>query len=232
VNLEEAVIAGRFREDLFYRLNVATLRIPALRDRPGDILPLARYFLERYRDRLGGAAARFTADAEQRLLQHSWPGNIRELENVVHHALLVSQAGLVTPADLRLTALGPRSTAAAPAPARGGSLEDVLLRLFEEERPDLHEQIERAVFLTAYRHCERNQLQTARLLGLSRNVVRARLIQFGELEGTLRRAPLAAVPDSSDEVAERRSAALTGPASVGLRLGSLGGVARAAAEQQ
>jgi sigma-54 dependent transcriptional regulator len=199
VDLEEAVATGRFRQDLFYRLNVATLRIPPLRERTGDILPLTRYFLEMYRDRLGASGhARITAEAEQRLLAHAWPGNIRELENVIHHALLVSHAGVITPGDLRLTQLQPQASTSRPMP-RGVEpdlLERALLQLFEEERPDLYEHIERAVFRTAYLHCHRNQLQTSRLLGLSRNIVRARLIQFGDLAGVLRRSESSRPPVS------------------------------------
>ncbi|XXU38454.1 sigma-54 dependent transcriptional regulator [Sorangium sp. So ce1000] len=195
VNLEEAVIARKFREDLFYRLNVATLALPPLRERPGDILPLARYFLELYAHRLGSGLAVLTAEATARLLGHPWPGNIRELENAMHHALLVCKGHEVTPADLRLTALQPKAGASVPPSDPGATdvvsqirptpqataLEGALLALFEQNLPNLHEQIEETIIRTAYRYCDRNQLQTARLLGISRNIVRARLAQFGEL---------------------------------------------------
>ncbi|WP_437954050.1 sigma-54 interaction domain-containing protein [Sorangium sp. So ce296] len=195
VNLEEAVIARKFREDLFYRLNVATLSLPPLRERPGDILPLARFFLELYAQRLGSAPAALSAEATARLLEHPWPGNIRELENAMHHALLVCRGHEVTPADLRLTALQPKAGTSPPPSDRAGaeavsqvrptpqatSLEGALLALFEQNLPNLHEQIEETIIRTAYRYCDRNQLQTARLLGISRNIVRARLAQFGEL---------------------------------------------------
>ncbi|XXX79351.1 sigma 54-interacting transcriptional regulator [Sorangium sp. So ce134] len=195
VNLEEAVIARKFREDLFYRLNVATLSLPPLRERPGDILPLARYFLELYAQRLGSAPAVLSAEATARLLEHPWPGNIRELENAMHHALLVCKGQEVTPDDLRLTALQPKAGTSPPPSDRAGaeavsqvrptpqatSLEGALLALFEQNLPNLHEQIEETIIRTAYRYCDRNQLQTARLLGISRNIVRARLAQFGEL---------------------------------------------------
>ncbi|WP_437787576.1 sigma-54 interaction domain-containing protein [Sorangium sp. So ce1097] len=199
VDLEEAVTARKFREDLFYRLNVATLSLPPLRERPGDILPLARYFLDLYAHRLGSAPAALTAEAARRLLEHPWPGNIRELENAMHHALLVCKGHQITVADLRLTALQPKAATSPPPSERGGergavdvapqvrpapqaaSLEGALLALFEQNLPNLHEQIEETIIRTAYRYCDRNQLQTARLLGISRNIVRARLAQFGEL---------------------------------------------------
>ena len=79
VDLQQAMAAGHFREDLFYRLNVTTLELPPLRERPGDILPLVGHFLEVYRRRLGLDVARLNSGARARLLEHSWPGNIREL---------------------------------------------------------------------------------------------------------------------------------------------------------
>jgi aliphatic sulfonates family ABC transporter substrate-binding protein len=205
VDLRQAMAAGHFREDLFYRLNVTTLGLLPLRERPGDILPLCAYFLELYQRRLG-VSATLGAAARARLLEHSWPGNIRELENAIHHALLVCQAGQIAPEDLGLpgsrhdvfrgAAPGPRGGSPDPSPSTPAStqlsdrapssLEAALIAMFDENLPDLHERVERTLLRAAYRYCHKNQLQTARLLGVSRNVVRARLIQFGELTGTLR----------------------------------------------
>jgi sulfonate transport system substrate-binding protein len=128
-----------------------------------------------------------TPAAEKRLLEHSFPGNIRELENVVHHALLVCHGNAITPADLRLTTMQPRAQAsAAGAAPHASSLEAALTALFEQDIPGLYEHVENTLVRSAYRYCENNQLQTARLLGISRNVVRARLIQCGELSATIR----------------------------------------------
>jgi sigma-54-specific transcriptional regulator len=102
VNLADAVVAGHFREDLFYQLHVATIRLPPLRERPGDILPLAEFFLEEHCQRLGYNRASLSVEAERKLLEHSWPGNFRELENSIHHALLVCRNQRVAPADLHL----------------------------------------------------------------------------------------------------------------------------------
>src|SRR5450432_1687125 len=124
VDLAHAVAAGRFREDLYYRLNVAGIALPPLRERPGDILPLVRYFLDLYARRLGTGDARLEPDAATRLLRHPWPGNIRELENVIHHALLVCREGRVTVDDLRLAVPTPRERSErgrAPTPAREAS---------------------------------------------------------------------------------------------------------------
>jgi sigma-54-specific transcriptional regulator len=185
VNLEDAVAAGRFREDLYYRLQVATVHILPLRERPGDILPLTQHFLNIYGERLGLRKPALSAEAVDVLVRrHAWPGNTRELENVIHHALLVCRENILRPEDLRLSPLRPRIVATGPADSSelpDKALRDALLALFEEGRPDLHAGIEAAVMRAAYEFCHRNQLQTARLLGISRNIVRARLMQCGEL---------------------------------------------------
>lgn len=190
VNLADAVVAGHFREDLFYRLHVATIRLPPLRERPGDILPLAEFFIEEHCRRLGYDRASLSLEAERKLLAHSWPGNIRELENAIHHALLVCRQQLVAPQDLHLVDMRPQAvlpgevavTAGLPVPAAAPvSLESALLALFEQNVPNLYEHIEETVFRAAYRYCHGNQLQTGRLLNISRNIVRARLEKIGEL---------------------------------------------------
>jgi sigma-54-specific transcriptional regulator len=181
VNLEDAVAAGRFREDLYYRLQVATLHIPPLRERPGDILPLAQHFLGVYGGRLGLKDPALSAETIDVLVSgHSWPGNTRELENVIHHALLVCRENVVRPEDLRLSPLRPRLVLNGPAEP-GEALHDALLALFEDGRSNLYAEIDTAITKTAYEFCHRNQVQTARLLGISRNVVRAKLMQCGEL---------------------------------------------------
>jgi sigma-54-specific transcriptional regulator len=189
VNLDQAVAAGRFREDLFYRLGVAILSLPPLRERTGDILPLAAYFLRLYGQRLSGAPEALSPAAEARLLAHGWPGNIRELENVIHSALLVARGPAVQADDLPLRDLPPRAAAAA-APDPLEALRTAMVALFERNLPDLHGRVEETLFRAAYRYCHRNQLQTARLLGISRNVVRARLLELGEL-------PAAGLPGST-----------------------------------
>lgn len=197
LNLSQAVRAGHFSQELLESLSIATLELAPLRERAGDILPLARHFLEFYRQRLDLGPTVLGADAAARLLDHSWPGNIRELENAMHHALLLCHGSQITPEDLRLSALDSRAKASArhASGASGGvpgaegertSFEQALVELFDQELPNLFERIEDLVLKTAYRHCSQNQLQTARLLGISRNVVRARLIRSGEILGSLR----------------------------------------------
>ncbi len=93
VDLQTAVLAGRFREDLYYRLNVVPVRLPPLRERREDIPPLVAHFLQRFNARLGTHVTTATAESMGRLLAHTWPGNIRELENVVERGVLLSEDG-------------------------------------------------------------------------------------------------------------------------------------------
>jgi sigma-54 dependent transcriptional regulator len=188
IDLENAVAAGRFREDLYFRLNVATLRVAPLRERRGDLLPLALFFLREYSQRLGTNVG-LSPEAEAHLLNgYTWPGNIRELENVIHHALIVCDGEAIRQCDLNLTnlrAVSQSVTAATKDTKSSGEeqLRTALLTLFVEESPDLHTLIEETVIRTAYNFCHRNQVQTAKLLGISRNIVRARLAHCGEIPG-------------------------------------------------
>jgi sigma-54-specific transcriptional regulator len=207
VQLEGAVAAGRFREDLFYRLRVASLILPPLRDRTRDILPLAYFFLKQHRDRLGYAKADLSQDAERALVRHNWLGNIRELENAIHHALLVCDNGLIEPEDLQLVS-GPQITSARTPENRPtvSDLEGALADIFETGGEALFEQIEDRLFRAAFNYCHRNQVQTAKLLGISRNIVRARLIRIGEIGGMASAEPLQGTnPPSSHHPSTDRS---------------------------
>lgn len=190
VNLEHAIEAGHFREDLYYRLNVVSLALRPLRERVGDILPLARHFLHTYRQRLPHGPTALSGCAENTLKHHPWPGNIRELENVIHHSLLLCRNQTITVDDLRLPK--PRATRKTANPhAPQDTAKDLLQRafrtLFEEHNDALHETVEDALLRAAYEFCHHNQVHTAKLLGLSRNVTRTRLIKLGALTVTTRR---------------------------------------------
>ncbi|HXY42013.1 MAG TPA: sigma-54 dependent transcriptional regulator, partial [Vicinamibacteria bacterium] len=123
-DLEELVRAGRFRQDLFYRLNVIPLRLPALRERPEDVPPLAMYFLEEARRSAPVGPRGFSAEAMARLLAHRWPGNVRELRNLVERLVATVDVELVRlehlPPEMRTTA-----TAAARAEAVPGTAEEL-----------------------------------------------------------------------------------------------------------
>lgn len=178
VNLEEAVAASHFRADLYYRFNVATIHLSPLRERPGDILPLARHFLKIYGDRLGYSEIKLSPATELTLLNYDWPGNIRELENAVHRALLVCPGNRLRPEDFKLS--GVRTSQVGPTVSTT-SLESALLRLCEQAPPKLFDIIEETVIRTAFEFCEENQVQTARLLDISRNVLRHKLALYGML---------------------------------------------------
>lgn len=187
VNLEEAVAAQHFRADLYYRFNVATLHLTPLRERPGDILPLARHFLKVYGERLGQGEVKLLPGTELILLNYDWPGNIRELENAIHRALLVCPGNRLRPEDFKLS--GVRTVESVP-PVSTAPLETALQRLCEQAPPKLYEIIEEAVIRTAFEYCEHNQVQTAKLLDISRNVLRHKLELYGMLQNLAKRNPL------------------------------------------
>jgi sigma-54-specific transcriptional regulator len=195
VDLAEAVRAGRFREDLYYRLQVVTLPLKPLRERAGDILPLTQHFLKMYAQRLHVAPPVLSPDAECALTAYPWPGNIRELENVIHRALLVSQEGLVTASDLHLpewhqqAAQARRghpdiasSLAADPVePVAGSVSEDYAeLRrawqaLLNSDGEIVFERVVHQLVEDAWHSNQRNQVRTARQLNTSRNILRTYL---------------------------------------------------------
>ncbi|MET0594499.1 MAG: sigma 54-interacting transcriptional regulator, partial [Polyangiaceae bacterium] len=213
VPLDLAIAERRFREDLYYRLQVAPLALVPLRHRRGDILPLAYRFLEMHCERANdavGLAAPIVINegAASILVDHAWPGNVRELENVMRYALLVAAGNVITAGDLHFSRMrkaasgtavsspalvaaspsAPVAPLAAPAgPSPAELFDRALVAMFEQGGAHLHQSVELAVFRAAYRFCHGNQLKTARLLGTSRNIVRARLIEAGELRAPLLR---------------------------------------------
>lgn len=186
VNLEEAVAASHFRADLYYRFNVATIQLSPLRERPRDILPLARHFLKIYGDRLGYGEAKLTPATELALLNYDWPGNIRELENAVHRALLVCPGNRLRPEDFKLSEV--KSAGHLPSVSTA-SLESALQRLCEQAPPKLFEILEETMIRVAFEFCEKNQVQTARMLDISRNVLRHKLSFYGMLPNTQKKIP-------------------------------------------
>jgi sigma-54-specific transcriptional regulator len=185
VELEPAVEARQFRRDLYYRLNVAAVKLLPLRERRGDILPLVQHFIDKYRREMGLERGGLTASAEQALLAYDWPGNIRELENVVHVGLIMSASGLLDANDLKLPPwVGTSDVTAAADDGRDDPLDVLgvgLQRLLESDRADIYEDVERLLLTRAFAHCAGNQAHTARRLGVSRNIVRAQLKRFGLL---------------------------------------------------
>jgi DNA-binding NtrC family response regulator len=196
VDLDHAVSAGRFRVDLLYRLNIAQARLPPLRERPGDVLPLAQHFLSIYSQRMNTPVPNLSPAAVDALRGHAWPGNIRELENVIHFALLISSAEEIRPEHLKVSggwgsaALGEGNRAAAgnvpaAAPDDMAPLQVIaaqLRRSFAVPGAALYDELERLIVTEAYRHCGSNQVQSAALLGVTRNVLRTLLKRHGLLD--------------------------------------------------
>jgi sigma-54-specific transcriptional regulator len=184
VDLEAAVEAKQFRSDLYYRLNVAAVRVLPLRERPGDILALVNHFIEVYRRRLNLKSVGVTLAAQQLLRRYDWPGNIRELENIVHVALIMSSSGVVDVCDLRLPGAAGSSGSANSTHGREDStaaLRHALRQLLDSDRGDAYDVVERLLVATAFECCGGNQVRTAKRLGVSRNVLRAQLKRFGLL---------------------------------------------------
>lgn len=178
VNLEDAVKARRFREDLFYRLTVITLTVPPLRERPGDIAPLAMHFLTMYGQRQGLSVQRISPEAMQILQRYPWPGNIRQLEHVIHQAALFCQGETIQRSDLPILLEPPDPPTPTAAPPPTAHLEQALQELFQHHPAHLYALLNECIIRSAYRFCEGNQLRTARLLGISRNIVRDRLLRY------------------------------------------------------
>ncbi|MFA5122719.1 aliphatic sulfonate ABC transporter substrate-binding protein [Zavarzinia sp.] len=169
------VAVRRFRQDLYYRLGIATVALPPLRQRPGDIGPLARHFLATHAAAKGRNVTGFTTEALHRLVRHPWPGNIRELENTVHRALLASPGPLIEAAALRLGAGMPAADAANLESRLAGLIEGAIL----EGEAELFERVIGQVVRSAFDLAGGNQLRAADSLGLSRNAFRTRLAELG-----------------------------------------------------
>ena len=162
-NLEDEVKNGRFREDLFYRLNVVELNIPPLRERREDILPLASLFITEF----AKGRARFSEQVVSCLEQYPWPGNVRELRNAMERAVLLSRSELILPTHLptKVREAAAHSPASAPMPADAEQLEE----------------IERQAILQALRKHDFNRTETAKALGISRRALIYKLQRFRKL---------------------------------------------------
>jgi two-component system response regulator FlrC len=175
------VAAGRFREDLFYRLNVFPLHIPALRERPGDILPLAEHFLTLHAGRLGlGLRPRFGAAAKARIAAYGWPGNVRELENVVQRAAILATGDVVEADQLILGASSAPYVPPAPMPASASPASAAT----GIETPAAMRDLERQHILDTLAKVGGSRKKAVELLGISERTLRYKLAQYRE-EGRL-----------------------------------------------
>jgi transcriptional regulator with PAS, ATPase and Fis domain len=162
--LEDEVLAGRLREDLFYRLKVITIALPPLRDRKDDILPLAHHFLEKYRRPLGKEIRGFTPDVSGYLLAYHWPGNVRELEACVQRAVTLTKESVLSLNDISLEGLPGHSDPA------GGADRPLTAAVREVERRYLQEIL---------RSVGGQRSRAAEILGISRKTLWKKLKLFG-----------------------------------------------------
>ena len=175
-NLTDAVREGVFREDLFYRLNVVHLRLPALRERPGDILALADHFSKKYAELNGMPVRPLAADARKILLCNGWRGNVRELENTVHRAVLLAQgAEIGTEAVMTPEGESLGSASGRDAASRAAQTAEAMTRsLVGQTVAD----VERELILDTLDHCLGNRTHAAKILGISIRTLRNKLNEY------------------------------------------------------
>src|SRR5438105_14286278 len=183
-DLETMMRDGRFREDLFYRLNVVTVTLPPLRERRRDIPLLVEHFLAKYATELGERGV--APEALDRLVGHDWPGNVRELENVAQRAMVMATSGVIIPEHLPI---GPVSAAASVAVE--ATLEDIIERkllecvrgLREHTSANLYDLmvglVEKPLLRAVLRETGGNQVRAAHILGINRNTLRKKLTEHG-----------------------------------------------------
>lgn len=185
-NLEQSVQKGEFREDLYFRLNVVNIRLPALRERPNDIIPLAKFFADKYADANGVPKKKLSKEAEKKLAAYHWRGNIRELENTMHRAILMSLEDEMEPDAIHLqeSAFTSGSNTVTPnkapdpagvgsagtAPKNAAAVEGFLGRTIAD--------VERDMIVNTLEHCLGNRTHAANILGISIRTLRNKLSQY------------------------------------------------------
>jgi two-component system response regulator PilR (NtrC family) len=188
-DLARLVDEGRFRHDLYYRINVIEIGVPALRERRDDIALLARCVLARLAEELGEPAPALAADAEDALREYAFPGNVRELENILERAVAMAEGTTITRADLRLPAArGGEAAATAAGPggvepeaARAGALPPAAAQppVDAAALPDYIEQLEREAIQKALEECRYNKTKAAAKLGITFRALRYKLKKLG-----------------------------------------------------
>jgi nitrogen regulation protein NR(I) len=208
-NLEKLIQEGKFREDLYYRLRVMEIMLPSLRERRDDVPEIVKFLMSRHREALNSEAASVSPRAMEQLMNYDWPGNIRQLENVIRRAMVLCNGPIVNTEHLEFgpeasrydtsrpsvtaqssatgilpsSAMLPPVNGTAALPAAGGlSVEDMdhlVERLLSSGKTALIEEMERLLIGRALEKLNGNQLQTAKLLGITRNTLRSRIEKYG-----------------------------------------------------
>ncbi|GAB4393683.1 MAG: hypothetical protein Tsb0032_14040 [Kiloniellaceae bacterium] len=177
-DLEEAVRNGSFREDLYFRLNVVNIQLPALRERPQDIPILAQHFAAKYSEANGVPNLEVTPEAMQLLKSHHWRGNVRELENTMHRAVLLAQDGRIGTEAIMLTGQSLKAVppAGEDAEAKDGEAGGDARQLVGRTVAD----VEKDLILDTLEHCLGNRTHAANILGISIRTLRNKLKQYSQ----------------------------------------------------
>lgn len=184
-NLAELVVAGKFREDLFYRLNVIDIELPSLKERPGDIALLAKRFVKEFSSQNGNSVTGITDAAIAALEKYPWPGNVRQLRNAIEKMTILSSGGELDLADIpeeirspRLPSIAstPLSSLAAPKPAAAPAASQSGA---EAQPPHTLAESEKSIVIAALREAAGNVTKAAKLLGISRRTLHRRINDWG-----------------------------------------------------
>jgi DNA-binding NtrC family response regulator len=178
LDLEEAIVRGEFREDLYYRLNIIPIVLPPLRERREDVPYLARHFVDRIGRDLGHAARELDPAVLEVFARHAWPGNVRELESAIHRALVLSPRRVLGPDDFAWIGV--------PGAGGAGGNGAAALATPNELRPGAYQEVldafDRRLVEAAFAQSDGKIRETARLLGIARNTLKAKMKRYG-LEG-------------------------------------------------
>jgi two-component system response regulator FlrC len=178
-DLEDSVKRGDFREDLYFRLNVFNLRMPALRERPSDVIPLAEHFIRKYAEANGVPVKPLSPQAAERLKGHHWKGNVRELENTMHRAVLLAGGTAIESDNILLTGakaepqVVPPAAAAQAGRAASGERGATLVGRTVAD-------VERDLIIDTLSHCLGNRTHAANILGISIRTLRNKLKQYSQ----------------------------------------------------
>jgi DNA-binding NtrC family response regulator len=208
-DLLDEIEGGRFREDLYYRLNVVPIYLPPLRERREDIAPLVEFFLKRYAEQNRKEVRRLHSEAMRLLREHDWPGNVRELQNYVERAVILGDGPELTVEHLPPQLRG--ESAPRPIRSRGGDLNALTSELVRQGvraagpgANDLHTrivgQVERELIQQVLQSCERVQIKAAARLGINRNTLHKKLAEF-RIDGNESDAPGGPPPHSNGDSA-------------------------------
>jgi two-component system, NtrC family, response regulator AtoC len=167
-NLAHEVREGRFREDLYYRLNVISIFLPPLRERIDDVPRLVEHFLHKHRYNPGAAPARIMPQAMDALMEHDWPGNVRELENIIERAVVLAQGSVITEDHIRFSSADQRHFVDVAEKVRKGT-----------PIPEVLNEVEQKMLLEALGQSSGDRVAAAALLGLELKDLQQKLSDYG-----------------------------------------------------